>query len=296
MKPAPFAYVAPTDLGEVLDLLARSGGEARPLAGGQSLLPMVNMRVARPEVLVDLGRVAALRGMRDEGDVVCLGATARQLEAERRLGERLPLLARALRFVGHVATRARGTIGGSLAHADPAGELPAVLLALDGSVVASSAARGERVVAAAELQTAALTTSLAEDELLTEVRLPARAGARHGFVEVARRHGDFALVGAAAEVELDAAGAFARVALALFGVADRPQRVPELERALVGQRPGDVAGEVRAAVAAAVSPFDDAHATAAYRRRVAGVVAARALEEAAASGAGGAAESAEVAT
>ncbi len=282
MKPAPFAYAAPAALDDVLALLAEHGGDAKPLAGGQSLLPIMNLRLARPVLLVDVNRVAALTGLVRDGDTVRIGATTRQLELERTVAGDLPLVALALRHVGHVATRARGTLGGSLVHADPAGELPTVLLALDGEVVARSAARGERVIAAADFQLTTMTTALAEDELLTEIRLPVRPRAHHGFVELARRHGDFALVGAAVQAELDADGAYARVALALFGVADRPIRLPEVEAALAGRRPedADVAREVRAAVSAAVDPGGDVHATGAYRKRVAGVVAARALAQA----------------
>jgi aerobic carbon-monoxide dehydrogenase medium subunit len=283
MKPAAFAYAAPGELDGALALLAQHGTDAKPLAGGQSLIPLLNLRVAQPALLVDLNRIRTLTGVGRQGAVLRIGAIARQLEIERTVGRDLALLALALRHVGHVATRSRGTIGGSLVHADPAGELPAVLLALGGEVVACSAARGERVIPASDFFITTMTTSLAEDELLTEVRLPLRGGAHYGFAELARRHGDFALAGAAAVAELDGDGAYAHVALALFGVADRPLRLPELESELIGRRvdDGGVVRDVRDAVSAYVSPRGDVHASRRYRKRVAGVLAARALAQAA---------------
>ncbi len=269
MKPAPFAYHATETVEEAVAALAALGGDATVVAGGQSLLPLLNLRLARPSVLVDVNRVAALSGIRANGGLH-LGATTRQADALRspQVAERAPLLGEALRHVGHPATRSRGTVGGSIAHADPAAELPAVLLALDGEAIVLSAG-GERTIPASSLFLGPFTTALAEDELLTALRLPdPPTGARHGFVEIARRRGDFALAGAAVVV----APGYARVAL--FGVAPAAFRATEAERALV-----QGAGAEEAAHLAAVTarPSGDPHATASYRREAARVATLRAL-------------------
>ncbi len=281
MKPARFAYAAPRELDELLALLAQHGPDAKLLAGGQSLLPMVNLRLARPALLVDINRVPALTGIVRGPDEVRIATATRQIEAERQLADALPLLVRALGFVGHVATRGRGTIGGSIAHADAAAELPAVLRALDGAVLLRSA-RGDREVGAAELFVGPLTTCIAPDELLVEIRLPVRAGERFGFVEIARRHGDFALAGAAVALAVADDGTIERVALTLLAVAEVPLRMPAIEAELVGRRADapDLADEVAAAVRAQIDPGGDVHGSAAYRRRIAGVAAARALTDA----------------
>ncbi len=269
MKPAPFAYHAVETVEEAIAMLAELGGEARVLAGGQSLVPMLNLRLARPSALVDVGRVAALSGISANG-ALRLGATTRQVDALHSplVAERAPLLSDALHHVGHPATRSRGTLGGSIAHADPAAELPAVLLALDGEAIVRSL-EGERAIAAASLFLGPFTTALDDGELLTELRLPAPpAGARHGFAEIARRRGDFALAGAAVVV---AAGS-ARVAL--FGVAPAAFRAEAAERALAQ---GAGAEEVAELAAAATEPADDPHAPAAYRTKAARVATLRAL-------------------
>ena len=253
-------------------MLAELGEDARVLAGGQSLVPMLNLRLARPSALVDVGRVEGLAGISANG-ALRIGATTRQADALRSavVGERAPLLTAALRHVGHPATRSRGTIGGSIAHADPAAELPAVLLALDGEVIVVSAG-GERVIPAASLFTGPFETALEEAELVTAVRfgdLPEGAG--FGFSEIARRRGDFALAGAAVVV----APGYARVAL--FAVAPCAFRASEAERAL---EQGAGAEEAAALAAAASDPSDDPHAPAAYRREAARVATLRALLEA----------------
>ncbi len=290
MKPAAFAYAAPGELGEVLELLAQHGADAKPLAGGQSLLPMMNLRLAQPAVLVDVNRVAALAGTRAAAGTLAIGATARQAHVERAHGGDVPLLRLALHHVGHVATRARGTIAGSLVHADPAAEMPATLVTLDGEVVAAST-RGRRTIPGREFQLSTFTTALHEDELVVEVRLPIRPQAGHGFCEIARRHGDFALIGAAAEVELDDDGRFDRVALTMLGAADVPLRLTAIEAQLRGRRPDEpqLLAELRDAVSDAVDPAPDVHASAAYRKRVAGVAARRAIAQALAHHAAGAA-------
>ncbi|HEV8437794.1 MAG TPA: FAD binding domain-containing protein [Methylomirabilota bacterium] len=281
MKPVPFDYVSPRSSAETLEALARYGDEAKVLAGGQSLVPMLNMRLARPAVVVDVNGVGELDYLREEGGRLAVGALVRQRGLERWAATRLPLIAEALRWVGHEAIRTRGTVGGSIAHADPASELPAVLLCLDGAVVARRNG-GERLIPAGELFVAPLTTSMRPDELLSEVRfsVPA-ADAGWGFTEVARRHGDFALVGAAALLWRGSDGRVTGARLAFFGAGQRAERGVAGEAALAGQPPTAVRlREAARAAAAALSPDSDLHATAEYRRRVAAVLAERALDAA----------------
>lgn len=284
LKPPPFEYHAPRTVDEVLDLLAEHGDDARPLAGGQSLVPLMSLRLAGPAVLVDVTR-AGLDTVTTEDGWLTLGATVRERAAERSalVAERAPLLAAALPLVGHPAIRARGTVGGSLAHADPAGELPAVVVALDAEVVAASRARGRRTIAAADLYDGYFTTVLEPDEVLTEVRLPAPPPASGAaFEEVARRHGDFAMAGVAATVTLGPDGSVAEARLALSGVAETPVRAREAEAVLVGRVPDDGALAAAAeAATAGLSPPSDLHGSSAYRRHVAGVLVRRALRAAA---------------
>jgi CO/xanthine dehydrogenase FAD-binding subunit len=247
------------------------------LAGGQSLMPMMNFRLARPAVVVDINRIAELDRVREEAGALVMGALARQRAVERWARAEFPLLATALRHVGHDAIRTRGTIAGSLAHADPAAELPALLLCLDGHVRAQSA-RGARTIAARDLFVSALTTSLRPDELITEVRLPTLApGLGWGFEEVSRRHGDFALAGAMATVALDGPRV-AQASIAVFACGPTPVRALDAEKALAGGAPTPEAIDGAAHAAAdALAPDADLHATAAYRKRVACTLVARAL-------------------
>ena len=277
MKPAPFAYAAPRGLAEALSLVREHGAEGKVLAGGQSLVPLLAMRLARPAVLIDLNRVRQLDYIRD-GREVRIGAMTRQRTAELSpiVRRRLPLLAEALGYVGHPQIRNRGTIGGTLAHADPSAELPAVLSALDGQVVLRST-RGTRTLGPHEFFLSYLTTALQPDELLVEVRLPAHDRAGSAFVEVARRRGDYALVGVAAVVEV-AEGRIARARLAFTGVGAGPVRIGELEQAVVG-KPADeeTLTEAGRIASARLDPETDIHASAEYRREVAGVLTERAL-------------------
>ncbi|MHB8312668.1 MAG: FAD binding domain-containing protein [Candidatus Dormibacteria bacterium] len=280
MKPPPFAYRAPESLGEALSLLAEHGDEAKVLAGGQSLVPLLNLRLARPALLVDLARVPGLAGVDQRAGGLALGSMARERTLERsELVRRLaPLLSAALPFIGHPAIRSQGTLGGSLAHADPAAELPAVAAALDAEMVAVSAGRGERTVAAKDFFSGYLSTALEPDEILTEVRIPPfPSGMGVSFMEVARRHGDFAMVGVAAAVRLEA-GNIAEARLALTGVADAPVRAVDAERSLLGAAPDAVsfAGAAQA-VAQRLAPRSDLHGSADYRREVAGALVRRAL-------------------
>jgi carbon-monoxide dehydrogenase medium subunit len=284
VKPAPFSYLAPRSREETLDALRRYGPEAKVLAGGQSLVPLLAMRLARPAVIIDLNRAGDLAFIRSTQTGLTIGAMTRQriAEADPLVAARVPLLAESLGWVGHPQIRTRGTIGGSLAHADPAAELPAAAAVLGARFVVAST-RGERVLDAARFFLGYLTTALQPDELLTHVRWPAQPpGAGWAFLEVARRHGDFALVGVAVLVRLDGDGRCAEARLAFTGVGSGPVRVPAAEAAVSGKRITDAAAaEAGRIVQGALDPDSDIHASAAYRRHVAGVLTARALTQAA---------------
>jgi carbon-monoxide dehydrogenase medium subunit len=286
MKPAPFTHHAPEGVEDVVGLLAEHGDEAKVLAGGQSLVPMLALRLARFEHLVDVNRVRELAGTSREDGTLRIGATTRHRAVERdpEVAAAVPLLARATTHVGHFQIRNRGTLGGALAHADPAAEQPAVALALDATFEVASST-GRREVPAAGFFLGTWTTALGADELLTAVRFPVWAG-RTGFAveEVARRHGDFALVGVVCGVGLapgdaDAPAGFERAAIAFFGVGGTPVRAGDAERALVD---GASIEEVATLAVQDLAPTDDLHATGAYRRTVAEVLVRRALEGAAA--------------
>lgn len=278
MKPAPFTYHRPAALDEALDLLARHSN-ARALAGGQSLMPMLALRLAAPDHLVDLNRMAALDHVRDEADTVAVGAMTRQrtIEFSEVVAQRLPLLAEAIRWVGHRQTRNRGTVGGSLCHLDPSAELPTVAMALDAMLEIRSA-RGTRTIAIRDFPAGYMTPVLEPDELLVGVRFPVWREA-HGtaFIEYARRHGDFAVVSVAAQVALGAGGRIARVSVTLGGVAMAPVRVAAAEVALTGALPDDDAIAAAAEAAAAIEANQDIHAPAWYRQRLARTLTGRAL-------------------
>ncbi|MCL6551656.1 MAG: xanthine dehydrogenase family protein subunit M [Firmicutes bacterium] len=284
MKPAPFQYLAPRTREETLEALRRFGPDAKVLAGGQSLVPLLAMRLARPAVLVDINRVPDLAFVRATRGAVVIGAMTRQraVETHPLVAARLPLLREALRWVGHPQIRTSGTIGGSLAHADPAAELPAVAAVLGATFTAASRRR-QRTLRCEEFFTGYLTTALEPDELLTEVRFPVPPpGTGWAFQEVARRHGDFALVGVAALVRLDGDRRCAEARLAFTGVGPGPVRVAEAEALLLGRAlTREAAEEAGRAVTAALEPEGDIHASAEYRKHVAGVLAARALLQAA---------------
>ncbi len=278
MKPPSFAYRDPTTIDDALALLA-ANPEARPLAGGQSLMPMLNFRLVHPSMVVDLNRIAALSSIAIDADGATIGAMTRQAHAARddRLAQGWPLIRMALAHVGHLQTRSRGTIGGSLAHNDPAAELPAVVLALDATLTAQSAS-GRRHIAAEDFFVSTLTTALRPGELLTALHLPRPPrDAGFGFAELARRHGDFAL--AAAAVTVSRTAGYARVVVT--GMGEGPQRIGTAEHALVlGNFSEAAIANVAAAVSAAVDPVDDLHAPAWYRQKIAGVMAARACRDA----------------
>jgi len=291
VKPPPFEYHDPETLEEAIDLLVRYGGEARALAGGQSLIPLLNFRLARPAALVDLNRIPGLDGISRENGWLVTGSMTRQRRAERSatVARACPLLVEALCLVGHVQIRNRGTLGGSLAHADPAAELAAVATCLDAELVVAGPA-GERRLPAGEFFVTYFTTVLEPAEILTGIRWPAlEPGEGWAFIELARRHGDFALAGVACRLALTAPGGkIARASLALCGVGDRPVRAGAAEAMLVGEQPGaELYRAAAAAVREAVEPDSDVHASAAYRRHLAGVLAERALALAVSRASGG---------
>ncbi len=284
MKPPRFDYLAPRSLDEALGILAEHGDEAKVLAGGQSLVPLLNFRLVRPAHLVDLNEIAGLDGIRVENGRLAIGAMTRQraVETSALVREHCPLLTEAMPQIGHVQIRNRGTIGGSLAHADPASELPAVVAVLDGELVLQSA-RGRRVLKAKQFFLGYLTTAAAPDELLVEARVPTmppRTGS--AFVEFSRRHGDFAIVGIAATVTVDEAGVCTGCAIALTGVGGTPVVAREAAGALVGVTPtADAFEDVGRRVSDAIEPEGDLHASSDYRKHLAGVLTRRALARAA---------------
>ncbi len=290
MPAAPFDYYAPATLGEALSVLASQGEDAKPLAGGQSLVPMLTLRLARPRAVVDLHHLDELRAVRREGGTLEIGALVRHRALERGDGPLAlcPLLQEAAALIGNVRVRALGTIGGSLAHADPAAELPAVVRALDGTLVVRGSL-GERAIPARDFFVGVLTTALRPGELVVAVRLPLPGpGTGYAVEEFSRRAGDFAVVAAVALVQLDASGRVAGARVALAGCGPTPQRLGAVEEALAGLAPSEEA--FRKAVARRpleIEPDGDVHASAAYRRHLAGVLTVRALVRAAARGRAG---------
>jgi aerobic carbon-monoxide dehydrogenase medium subunit len=281
MKPPPFDYIAAATIDEALDALAEGGEDAKVLAGGQSLIPLMSLRLARPSLLVDISRVGDLGEIERRNGSLTIGATVchRRVERSDEVRASVPLIADAMPLVGHVAIRTRGTIGGSLAHADPAAELPAVALALGATFTARSRDRGERTIEADEFFQGYFTTALAVDEILTAVSFPV-AGPNSGFAieEVARRHGDFAMVGAAVAVTV-ADGAVTDARVAMINAAERPVRATAAENAL---RDGASFADAAAAAVAELDPSGDLHASPEYRKKVAAVCVRRGLERAAA--------------
>lgn len=282
MKPARFDYHRPASLEEAITLLTRYGGEAKLLAGGQSLMPLMNFRLARPTALIDLNGIASLAYIREDDGHLRFGAMTRQrtIEFSPLVRRRLPLLAEATALVGHLPIRTRGTIGGSIAHADPSAEYPALLTALDGTVVARGP-RGERTLRASELFESYLTTTLGPDEMLVEVRLPTMPdGAGFAFEEFSRRHGDFAIVGIAAMLVVQEERCTA-ARLVTAGVGPVPTRLRQAEEIL--EHEGYSAAAIEAAARRAgelVEPDTDIHASAAYRRNLTRVLTGRALRRA----------------
>jgi carbon-monoxide dehydrogenase medium subunit len=281
VKPATFEYQAPTTIDEAVAALS-SGGEIKVLAGGQSLIPVLALRLAKFDQLVDLRKIDELQQIEVGQESVRVGAMVRQATAERHAGlcAAVPLLPLALGNVGHFQIRNRGTIGGSIAHADPAAELPAVALALDATLEVAGPS-GRRNIAAADFFEGTFTTALDDDEILIAVRFPVWApGSGFAVEEVARRHGDFALVGAMCGVQLNG-GVISRAAIGLFGMGPSPLRAIAAEHALVGSDPATVeAGMLGATAIVGLDPPTDIHATGEYRKAVGAHVVARAITRA----------------
>jgi CO/xanthine dehydrogenase FAD-binding subunit len=291
MKAAAFDYVRPATLREACGYLADDGAEARIIAGGQSLVPMMAMRLVRPRLLVDINDLAGLSGIAHDGNCVSVGAATRQSEAARSaiIGAYVPLLALALPFVGHDQTRNRGTIGGSLAHADPSAEIGLVAATLGAAMTASDGER-ERRIEAADFFLAPMATALAPGECLTAVRFPVWPGTERigaGFQEVSARDSDFAIVAAAAQIALDRDGICRRAAVAVANAAPTPVRLARMEEALIGQRPAeDRIERLLPLVDEAIEPSSDLHASAEARRHMARHLTLRAILQAVANAVG----------
>lgn len=282
MKPAPFEYFVPETAAEAVALMGEHGIDARPLAGGQSLVPLINMRMAQPAVLIDLNRCSELAYLREEDDFLVCGPMIRQRELELSpvVQAHCPLISKAVPHMGHATIRNRGTAGGSLSHSDPSAELPGVATALDAEMIAEGP-NGRRTIPAADFFFAELTTALEPDEILREVRFP-KSGERSAaaFAEVGNHFGGLAIVGVAAQVERDTAGRCAKAALAATGAGERPTRLSSAEAILSGESLDDqvIAAASEAAVGD-VEPLEDLHASAHWRRRAVVAMAARALRE-----------------
>ena len=284
MKPAPFEYWAPTSVDEALKLLSGLGdlGGVKVMAGGQSLMPLLNMRLSQPRHIVDLNAINEITSIERDGDILTIGAMCRQRTAERsaKVQQACPLIVEGLRHIGHPQIRNRGTVGGSLAHADPTAELPTVAVCLDADLVVRGSA-GERVVSAADFFTGFRSTALADDEILTGVRVRAAVpGSGAAFEEVSRRHGDRAMAGVAVYLRL-AGEVIAEASIAVAGVDVQPVRARDAQVGLVGQAPTEEAFAAAAAATSAVlNPSSDLHCSGAYRKHVAGVLVRRALQSA----------------
>ena len=283
MKPAPFIYHDPSSIADAVDLLARLDN-ARVLAGGQSLMPMMNFRYAMPDHLIDLNNVSELAYLGCEGDSMRVGAMTRQrdLEFSTEVRSRCLVMIEALDHVGHRQTRNRGTLGGSLCHFDPAAELINVTVLL-GGILHVESKRGRRNIPIADFGAGYLTTNLSPDELLVGLTLPLPAhGDGHAFVEFARRHGDFAIVACSALIGLDSGGNIGNAAIALSGLGHAPVRPASIERGLKGEKPSHAAFRAAAAEAGELDATEDAYTNAAYRRHLARILTYRALDRAAA--------------
>ncbi|HVU40789.1 MAG TPA: xanthine dehydrogenase family protein subunit M [Xanthobacteraceae bacterium] len=283
MKLPPFEYACPTSVAEAVALLAGHDGDAKPLAGGQSLVPMLAFRVASPSLLVDLRKLEELRQIKIAQDGVALGAMVRwrDILEDVRLAKAHPLLVAAVEHVAHYQIRNRGTVGGSMAHADPAAEMPGIAVTCDAQIGVVGKA-GSRVIAACDFFQGPLMTALRADEIITEIRLPAWPGKRRfGFQEFARRRGDFAMAAAAVFYD-DDSGTARNAHVGVIGVGDRPMRLPSVEAILNGQKINEaLIAKAEAAASAAVDPRDDIHASGAYRKALVGVMVERALKAAA---------------
>ncbi len=285
MKPPRFEYAAPSSVAEAVSLLARSGGGAKPISGGQSLMPLLAFRLAAPEILVDLKRIPGLDKIEIGQSGVTLGAKVRWVDIEKdaRLAAAHPLLAEAIRHVAHYQIRNRGTVGGSVAHADPAAEMPGIAAACDAEIVAVGS-KGERRIKAADFFLGPLQTTLEADEIITAVHLPAwPKGRRWGFLEFSRRKGDFAMAGVAVFYDPDSAGKATNAHIGVIGMGDKPRRLAKAEAALNGKSvDAGIIAAVAKAASAEVDPSGDIHASPEYRRALLGTLLERALIKASA--------------
>jgi carbon-monoxide dehydrogenase medium subunit len=282
LKPPPFEYFAPTTLSEAVDLLS-SSDNARLLAGGQSLMAMLNMRYVFPDRIVDLNRVAELDFIREDNDEIVVGAMTRQrtLQRSAQIGSRIPVLPKALRHVGHFQTRNRGTIGGSLCQLDPSAELPAVAMAYD-AVIEAIGPNGPRLIPFAEFPLMFMTPSIATNEIVTAIRLkPWKGMTGSGFREFSRRHGDFAIGGAIALLRAGADGIIQQASLTLFGIAEAPVRARDAEALLTGSRIDNELFKRASQLCIPLATLADTYGSADYRAHVAAAMAQHALVEAA---------------
>lgn len=283
MKFSDFEYAAPATLQEAIALLVEGGGDAKIIAGGQSLLPTMAYRLAQPSTLVDLRNIAELRGIRIEGDTVTIGALTRwrDIEENTELATAQPLLQEAIRHVAHYQIRNVGTVGGSLAHADPAAEMPGVAVSCD-ALIRVCGGQGERVIPAGDFFLGPLSTALGEDEIIVDIQLPAwSADRRWAFMEFSKRRGDFAIAGVALHFLIDAENQARDVHIGVIGTSDRPQRLESVEQYLTGKVLDEtVIAEAGRLVSEVVQPGEDIHASAAYRRSLAGTLARRCLNDA----------------
>jgi carbon-monoxide dehydrogenase medium subunit len=281
MKPPPFTYHDPKTVAETLDLLA-SKENAKLLAGGQSLMPMLNFRYVLPDHVIDINKVAGLDGITAGKDAIRIGAMTRQRDVEysEDVAAKLPILTEAILNVGHRQTRNRGTVGGSLAHLDPSAEIPTIAMAV-GATIHVEGKRGKRDIPMAEFPVSYMTPAIELDELITGVTLPLwPAGHGYGFVEFARRHGDFAITSAAALLELDASGRIRRASVTVSGVGPSPVRCTEAEKMLIGETGSDKVFRAAAETTRKFEALEDIHASSKYRQHLATVMSRRALEKA----------------
>ncbi|MGE6612629.1 FAD binding domain-containing protein [Peribacillus sp. NPDC076916] len=283
IKPAKFNYLRPSSLEEAVHYLSEYGEDAKILSGGQSLIPLLNMRLSTPKYLIDIGRAEGLSYIQEEGESLVIGALTkhREIEKSELVKEKCPLLSEAIRWVGHEQIRNRGTVGGSIAHGDPSAELPCVLTALRGGVVIADV-NGEEIVSPEDFFLTYMLTSLQPDQLVKEIRFPIlKPTSGSAFVEVARRHGDFGLVEVAAVVDLSEDGSFSEVKLAIGGVNSVPTALGDVERLLVGKEPTEESyKDASVLTMEMIEPESDLHGTAEYRRELSGTMVIRALKQA----------------
>jgi carbon-monoxide dehydrogenase medium subunit len=283
MKLPPLEYACPNSLSEAVALLASHDGEAKAIAGGQSLMPILAFRLAAPKLLVDLRKLPELRDIRISSDGVRLGAMVRwrDIEDDARLASAHPLLKAAIAHVAHYQIRNRGTVGGSIAHADPAAEMPGIAVTCEAQIAVTGKS-GARTIAADDFFLGIMTTALDPDEIITDIRLPPWPAARRwGFQEFARRRGDFAMAAAALFYDRDSGGRTVNAHVGIIGCGDRPRRLPEVEAVLNGSMIDDATiARAEQATSATVDAQEDIHASAAYRRALAGVMVERALRDA----------------